>query len=116
MSQGEKHSIVYVGGLDQSVTEDILYAAFIPFGNIREITIPRDLNKYESHRGFALIEFELSEDAKEAVDNMDHSELFGKIIKCQIAKPDAMSFTTTNPAEAIWNEKEWQKVNMSEPQ
>jgi RNA recognition motif-containing protein len=31
-----------VSGLDYTINEEILYAAFIPFGDIREITIPRD--------------------------------------------------------------------------
>ncbi len=37
--------MVYVGGLDQAVTEEMLHAAFIPFGNIREVSIPRDFTQ-----------------------------------------------------------------------
>lgn len=112
-----RNCVIYVGGLDQAVTEDILYTAFIPFGHIQEINIPRDLNSYENHRGFAFVEFELLEDAKEAVSNMHRSELFGKIIKCQLAKPNAiLPYITVAPTKAIWNEEEWLRTNMSEPQ
>jgi len=31
----KKKKMLYVGGIDSSVNEEILFAAFIPFGNIR---------------------------------------------------------------------------------
>ena len=34
--------VVYVGGLDDSVDEKILHAAFIPFGEIKSIELPLD--------------------------------------------------------------------------
>jgi len=60
---------VYVGGLADEVTERLLNNAFIPFGDIADIQMPAD---YESqrHRGFAFIEYEQSEDAAAAIDNM----------------------------------------------
>lgn len=39
--------MVYVGGLEPSVSEEILHAAFIPFGNIREVSIPKDFKLSE---------------------------------------------------------------------
>lgn len=38
----EKKNILYVGGLDEPVTEEILHAAFIPFGDIKSVQIPKD--------------------------------------------------------------------------
>lgn len=60
---------VYVGGLADDVTEKLIHAAFIPFGDIVDIQMPVD---YESqrHRGFAFIEYEQAEDAAAAIDNM----------------------------------------------
>lgn len=60
---------VYVGGLADDVTEKLMHAAFIPFGDIVDIQMPVD---YESqrHRGFAFIEYEVAEDAAAAIDNM----------------------------------------------
>lgn len=60
---------VYVGGLADEVTEKLINAAFIPFGDIVDIQMPVD---YESqkHRGFAFIEYETAEDAAAAIDNM----------------------------------------------
>lgn len=60
---------VYVGGLADEVTEKLINAAFIPFGDIVDIQMPID---YESqkHRGFAFIEYETAEDAAASIDNM----------------------------------------------
>lgn len=66
---GDNKRTVYIGGLADEVTEQLVNDAFIPFGDIVEIQMPVD---YESqkHRGFAFIEFETAEDAAAAIDNM----------------------------------------------
>ena len=37
-----------LGGLDEAATEEIVHAAFIPFGDIVEVNIPRDFKESES--------------------------------------------------------------------
>ncbi|CAG8602989.1 15287_t:CDS:2, partial [Dentiscutata heterogama] len=78
---------IYVGGLDDQVNEQILHAAFIPFGDIVEIQIPPDPASHNQHRGFGFIEFEEAADAQAAIDNMNLSELYGKVIKVNLARP-----------------------------
>ena len=70
-------TILYVGGLEESVTESVLKAAFIPFGEIKECNIPLD-NEKGKHRGFGFVEYEEREDAADAIDNMHNSELYGR--------------------------------------
>ncbi len=92
---------LYVGGLDDGVTEELLRAAFIPFGEILAITFNVDqitsngldfnLMTIEKHRGFAFIEYETIDDANAAVDNMHNAELFGKVITCSTANPNTIS-------------------------
>jgi len=55
------------------------------------------------------VEFEDAIDAKEAIDNMDQSELYGRVIKVAMAKPDrkdtgeaALGSTT-----AIWEQESY---------
>ena len=62
-------TLTFTGGLAEEVTEDVLKAAFIPFGEMSEVQMPIDYQT-EKHRGFAFIEFELPEDALAAIDNM----------------------------------------------
>ena len=68
---------VYVGGLDESVTEDILHAAFIPFGDLKSVQIVKNYQNSklfklpikllicvpDQSRGFGFVDFELDEDA-----------------------------------------------------
>ena len=42
MINANEKSVIYVGGIDDNITEDILIAAFIPFGEIKNIDIPLD--------------------------------------------------------------------------
>lgn len=60
---------LYVGGLEESVTESILHAAFIPFGDIKDISVPLD-HASGKHRGFGFVDFEDADDAAAAIDNM----------------------------------------------
>jgi RNA recognition motif-containing protein len=39
------------------------------------------------HRGFGFVEFEEASDAQAAIDNMNLSELYGKVIKVNLARP-----------------------------
>ncbi|KAL2008669.1 hypothetical protein VTN00DRAFT_6863 [Thermoascus crustaceus] len=100
-------STVYVGGLDQAVTEQTLMEAFLPFGEVVDITLPKpDLpSSTENHRGFGYVEFELPQDAKEAIDNMDQSELYGRIIKVAAAKPQKDSNEGLGSKTAIWEQE-----------
>lgn len=70
-------TVLYVGGLEESVTELSLKSAFIPFGPVKEVNIPLD-HETGKHRGFGFVEFEDREDAADAIDNMHNGELFGR--------------------------------------
>lgn len=46
-NNNSKLKILFVGGLDATANEEILYSAFIPFGVIKEVHIPKDFQKSE---------------------------------------------------------------------
>ncbi|CAF3942027.1 unnamed protein product [Rotaria sordida] len=94
---------LYVGGLAEEVDEKILHAAFIPFGDIFEIQLPIDYET-QKHRGFAFVEYETADDAASAIDNMNDSELFGRSIRVNLAKPVALKETSSKP---VWSEDQW---------
>ncbi|KAL4870122.1 hypothetical protein BDV12DRAFT_66145 [Aspergillus spectabilis] len=98
---------VYVGGLDQAVTVQTLAEAFVPFGEVVDITLPKpDLpNSNDAHRGFGYVEFDLPDDAKEAIDNMDGSELYGRTIKVAAAKPQKDANEGLGSKTAIWEQE-----------
>lgn len=80
-----KKTLLYVGGLDASVDESTVRAAFVPFGEVLGVEIPRD-QLTRKNRGFAFVEFEEPDDAGHAVDNMHNSELFGRVLKVNLAR------------------------------
>lgn len=100
---------VYVGGLDTAVTSEVLHNAFLPFGEIADISLPKpDLpSSTDPHRGFGYVEFEYAADAREAIDNMDQSELFGRVIKCAAAKPQKDANEGLGSKTAVWEQEGW---------
>lgn len=102
-------STIYVGGLENAVTEKLLADAFLPFGEIVDVTLPKpDLpSSKEPHRGFGYIEFEVAGDAKEAIDNMDQSEFFGRVLKVAAANPQKDSNDGLGSKTAVWETEGW---------
>ncbi|EOO00426.1 putative nuclear cap-binding protein [Phaeoacremonium minimum UCRPA7] len=97
---------VYVGGLAPVVTTGTLHDAFIPFGEIADVSLPKNENpnSTDPHRGFAYVEFEDAEDAKEAIDNMDQAEFFGRVIKVSAAKAPKSADEGLGSKRAVWEQ------------
>lgn len=104
---------VHVGGLAQIATSEHVYDAFLPFGDIVEVTVPKNDNPRpnqdpnvppDAHRGFAYVEFEDADDAKEAIDNMDQSEFFGRLIRVSAAKAPKSADEGLGSKTAIWEQ------------
>ncbi|EEB08766.1 RNA-binding protein [Schizosaccharomyces japonicus yFS275] len=94
---------VYVGNLPKSITKELLYNAFIPFGEIVSIIVH---NTGRSEKAYAYIEFEDREDVEEALKNMDYSTIYDRTIRVSRAniqkQPDSTTveedqLTTTTP-------------------
>ena len=60
-----------------------------PFGELTDINVPLDASS-QKHKGFAFVQYDDKEDAADAIDNMHNSELFGRVLRVNLAKPDAM--------------------------
>ena len=94
-----RRTVLYIGGLDENVTEKTLEAAFLPFGDLVRILIPKDATTGK-HRGFGFVDFEEADDAKQAEDNMDDSQMFGRVLRVKIAKPNAIQ------QQSVWAQQE----------
>lgn len=75
------------GGLAEEVNEAILHAAFIPFGEIKDVKTPLD-QATQKHRSFGFVTFLEKEDATAAMDNMDGAELYGRVLTVNYALPE----------------------------
>jgi len=71
---------IYVGGLDEKVTEAILWELFVNAGPVTTVNMPKD-RITGTHQGFGFIEFMSEEDADYAIKIMNMIKLFGKPIK-----------------------------------
>jgi peptidyl-prolyl isomerase E (cyclophilin E) len=106
MSQGQASKrALYIGGIDAAVTEPTLRAAFLPYGPIRHIDIPMDYQA-GTNKGFAFLEFDDADDAKEAIYNMDGAELFGKSLTVNVAREEKMQL---GDSKAVWSNEQWFK-------
>jgi len=87
-------------------TSHTLHDAFIPFGPITDVSLPAPElpSSTEPHRGFGYVEFEAAEDAKEAIDNMDQSELFGRVIRVNVAKEKKAEGEGLGSKTAVWEQ------------
>lgn len=56
------------------------------------------------------MEFEVEEDAAAALENMEGSELFGKVLRCNYAK----AMVKLTPGKAVWNDEEWIKSQLAQ--
>lgn len=88
MSVNDKRTL-YVGGLEESVTEATLRAAFVPFGEVTEVNLPMDASS-SKHKGFAFVQYDDKADAADAMDNMHNAELFGRVLRVNLAKPESI--------------------------
>ncbi|KAK9781059.1 putative RRM domain-containing protein [Seiridium cardinale] len=100
---------VYVGGLAGLVNPANLHDAFIPFGEIADISLPKNdkPDATDPHRGFAYVEYEDEQDAKEAIDNMDQSEFFGRVLKVSAAKAPKSADEGLGSKTAVWQQESW---------
>ncbi|XP_058070506.1 uncharacterized protein LOC131219406 isoform X1 [Magnolia sinica] len=99
--QVQKNTL-YVGGLAEEVNESILHAAFIPFGDIKDVKTPLD-QATQKHRSFGFVTFLEKEDAAAAMDNMDNAELYGRVLTVNYALPERIKGGEQGwAAQPIW--------------
>lgn len=77
---------LYVGNLPYSVTKAKLEEMFSPFGTISDCTVVSD--KYSGRsKGFGFVEFEDDAAAKQAIEKLNGSDLEGRNIVVNEARP-----------------------------
>lgn len=71
---------LYVGNLNYATTEDALRSAFSAHGEVKSVTII-------SGKGFGFVEFESEQDAEKAKSALNGTELDGRTIRVDDARP-----------------------------
>lgn len=106
---------LYIGGLEENVTEAILRAAFIPFGDLTDVSIPLD-HATGKHRGFGFVQYEDTEDAEQAIFNMNNGEFFGRVLTVNYAHPNKIKGGDKGWAsQPVWADKDdWYEKQVAE--
>jgi RNA recognition motif-containing protein len=78
-----------VGNLSQQVEEKDLVEVFSQYGPVKRVQLPRDRDTGK-HRGSAFVELSSENEEQNAVDSLFGAELYGRIIKVNIAIPKAL--------------------------
>jgi len=77
---------IYVGNLPYNITDDELRAAFAPYGEVSSAKIIMDKFSGRS-KGFGFVEMSNDSEAQEAIKNLDNSEMKGRNLRVNQAKP-----------------------------
>ncbi|KAG9401961.1 DNA independent RNA polymerase I transcription factor [Aphanomyces cochlioides] len=87
IEQRNQDATVYVGNLDEKVTEELLWELMLQAGVVVNVHIPRD-KVTSKHGGYGFVEFRTEEDAEYATKVMNMIQLFNKIIRVKKSSQD----------------------------
>lgn len=82
LTEDHRPNTIYVGNIckEACLQEELIHAAFIPFGEILGIQVTTDPATGQP-LGYAHIEYGEADDCQHAILNMNGSEFFGKTLK-----------------------------------
>ncbi|CAD0029906.1 unnamed protein product [Aureobasidium pullulans] len=83
----DKEATVYVGNLDERVTDQLVWELMLQAGRIVNVHLPKD-RVTQTHQGFGFVEFVSEEDADYAAKIMNQIRLWGKPIRVNKASAD----------------------------
>ena len=77
---------IYIGNLSYEITDDEVRDIFSPHGEVSSVSIIKDKYSGQS-KGFGFVEMPNQAEAEEAIKTLNESELKGRNIKVNQAKP-----------------------------
>ncbi|KAJ6145198.1 splicing factor 3b subunit 4 [Penicillium chermesinum] len=83
----DKEATVYVGNLDERVTDSLVWELMLQVGRIVNVHLPKD-RVTQLHQGYGFVEFTSEEDAEYASKIMNGIRLHGKPIRVNKASAD----------------------------
>ena len=77
---------LFIGNLNYRTTDETLYEAFAGVGNVESAVVITDRETGRS-RGFGFVEMATEDEAQEAIQQLDNTELDGRTIRVAEANP-----------------------------
>jgi len=92
---------LYVGGLPDHVTDDVLENLFSAYGTVESVTVM--INKItDLPDGFGFVEMSTESEAQEAIQNLNGTEVEGRTIKVHEARPRLVSPRSKRIDSKMW--------------
>ncbi|KAI5310666.1 hypothetical protein KEM55_003789 [Ascosphaera atra] len=85
----DKEATVYIGNLDERVTDSLVWELMLQAGRIVNVHLPKD-RVTQTHQGYGFVEFVSEEDAEYASRIMNQIRLYGKPIRVNKASADKL--------------------------
>ncbi|XP_014290002.1 splicing factor 3B subunit 4-like [Halyomorpha halys] len=80
IAERNQDATIYVGGLDDKVTETLMWELFVQAGPVVNVHMPKD-RVTQQHQGYGFVEFLGEEDADYAIKIMNMIKVHGKPIR-----------------------------------
>jgi len=77
---------IFVGNLSPDTTEEDLQQAFSAFGQVKNVTVIKDMFSRES-KGFGFVEIQSKAEAQAAINGLNGTMLKGKALNVNEARP-----------------------------
>ena len=77
---------IFVGNLSPDTTEEDLQQAFSAFGQVKNVTVIKDMFSRES-KGFGFVEIQSKAEAQAAINGLNGTLLKGKALNVNEARP-----------------------------
>jgi RNA recognition motif-containing protein len=98
----DKEATVYIGNLDERITDALVWELMLQAGRIVNVHLPKD-RVNQSHQGYGFVEFISEEDADYAAKIMNQVRLYGKPIRVNKASADKQKSTEVGAELFIGN-------------
>lgn len=87
IEQRNQDATVYVGNLDDRVTEELLWELMLQAGSVINVHMPRD-KVTSQHQNYGFVEFRTEECAEYALKIMNMVQLYGKVVRVKKASQE----------------------------
>ncbi|KAG8035167.1 hypothetical protein G9C98_001657 [Cotesia typhae] len=100
IAERNQDATIYVGGLDDKVTESLMWELFVQSGPVVNVHMPKD-RVTQMHQGYGFVEFMGEEDADYAIKIMNMIKLYGKPIRVNKASAHQKNLDVDASIEAM---------------
>lgn len=87
IEQRNQDATLYVGNLDDKVTEELLWELMLQAGSVSNVHMPRD-KVTNTHQNYGFVEFRTEECAEYALKVLNMVQLYGKVMRVKKASHD----------------------------